>query len=239
MPLINIGGGSICPQLHNGDCLDVMKSIPDKSVNLVLTDPPYGIKYKSNARTKTRQFAVLKNDDNDFRFETYPEMYRVLKKNACCIVFCSWKNYAKDFNKLSELFDIKNVIVWWKKGGGMGDLKHTISTDYELAIICHKGKCEIRGKREGSVWQFNKVSPNKMVHATEKPVELLSHLVEKFTDEGDVILDPFMGSGSTGVACANTGRNFIGIELDTEYFKIAESRINEAFFYTQIKREEV
>ena len=107
-------------------------------------------------------------------------------------------------------------------------MKHTLLTDYELAIVCHKGRCKIRGKRDGSVWECNKVAPAKMVHPTQKPLEIIQRLIEKFSDENCVVLDPFLGSGTTAVACVNTNRNFIGIELDEQYFKIAEQRINAA-----------
>jgi len=208
-----------------GDCLELMKEIPDNSVDLILTDPPYGIKYKSNMRTKSPKFEMLANDNNSTRFMVYPEMYRVLKDNSAAIVFASWKNYAEDYIELSKYFDIKNAIVWWKHGGGIGDLKHTLITDYEIAIICHKGKCKIRGKRSGSVWECNKVNPNKMLHPTQKPEKLLEELIEKYSDSGTTVLDPFMGSGTTGMACVNTGRDFIGIEIDEDYFKIAQARI--------------
>ncbi len=102
--------------IYNRDCIEGMKLIPDNSIDLIVTDPPYGIKYQSN-RTKTEKFAVLKNDDNDLRFVSYKEMFRVLKENACCIVFASWKNYAADYIELEKLFSIKNAIIWFKKGG--------------------------------------------------------------------------------------------------------------------------
>ena len=212
-------------KLMQGDCLELMENIPYGSVDLVLTDPPYGIKYKSNMRTKSSKFEMLANDNNSTRFMVYPEMYRALKDNSVAIVFASWKNYAEDYIELSKYFDIKNVIVWWKHGGGIGDLKHTLSTDYEIAIVCHKGKCKIRGKRCGSVWECNKVNPNKMLHPTQKPEKLLEELIEKYSDSGATVLDCFMGSGSTGVACLNTNRRFIGIELDETYFNIAKERI--------------
>lgn len=214
--------------LRNGDCLELMKGIPDKSIDLVVTDPPYGINYQSNMRVKSEKFDILKNDDNDLRFLAFQELHRVLKDDCVCIVFASWKNYHKDFSELDKLFDIKNVIVWRKHGGGIGDLKHTLSTDYELDIVCHKGRGKIRGKRDGSVWECNKVAPAKMVHPTQKPLEIIQRLIEKFSDENCVVLDPFLGSGTTAVACVNTNRNFIGIELDEKYFKIAEQRINAA-----------
>lgn len=215
-------------ELIQGDCLELMKDIPDKSIDMVLTDPPYGIKYKSNMRTKSPKFEMIANDNNSARFLVYPEMYRVLKDDSAAIVFASWKNYAEDYIELSKCFDIKNVIVWWKHGGGIGDLKHTLLTDYEIAIICHKGKCKIRGKRIGSVWECNKVNPNKMLHPTQKPEKLLEELIEKYSDSDETVLDCFMGSGSTGVACINTNRSFIGIEKEAKYFDIACRRIEDA-----------
>ena len=214
--------------IYNEDCLEGMKLIPDDSIDLIVTDPPYGIKYQSNFRTKTEKFAVLKNDDNDLRFVSYLEMFRVLKQNACCIVFASWKNFAYDYMELEKLFSIKNTIIWFKKGGGLGDLKHSLSTDYEIAIVCHKGKCPIRGKRDGSVWEVTKVNPNKMQHPTQKPTELIERLIEKFSDEGDIVLDPFLGSGTTAVAAVNTNRHYIGFEVDETYFDIACKRLDEA-----------
>ena len=121
--------------------MEIMKSMPNDSVNMILTDPPYGINYSSNWRTKIEKFPVLKNDDNDNRLLAYSEFARILKNNSVAIVFASWKNVAVDIQELQKYFDIKNVIVWFKGGGGIGDLKYTLSTDYELAIVCHKGKC--------------------------------------------------------------------------------------------------
>ena len=176
---------------------------------------------------------MLKNDDNDVRLSAYTEFARVLKDDSVCVVFASWKNFAYDFIELRKHFDIKNVIVWWKRGGGLGDLRHSLLTDYEFAIVCHKGKARIRGKRIGSVWECPKLNPNKMVHPTQKPEQLIERLIEKWSDDGDCVFDPFMGSGTTGVACVNTGRRFIGIELDKTYFEIAEQRIKDAVFSLQ------
>lgn len=221
----------LCPlNLQHGDCLELMKGIPNESIDMILTDPPYGISYSSNMRTRSEKFDVLKNDDNNIRLAAYSEFDRIMKNNSVAIVFASWKNVAKDIDELQKHFDVKNIIVWFKGGSGLGDLKHTLSTDYELAIVCHKGKCRIRGKREGSVWQFGKVNPNKMVHPTQKPVDLIEKMILKFTDENAVVFDAFMGSGSTGVAAVNTKRNFIGFELDDKYFEIAKQRINDAAF---------
>jgi len=212
--------------LRLGDCLVEMKKIPDQSIDLVLTDPPYGIDYQSNGRTVSKKFDKLQNDANDFRFEIYPEIKRVLKNDCVAGIFCSFKNYAKDYAFLCKHFDIKNCIVWDKGGGGIGDLFHSLSTDYEFLLVCHKGNCKIRGKREGSVWSIGKVNPNIMRHPTEKPTSLCFKFIEKFSDSDTIILDPFMGSGTTGEAAKRLGRNFIGIEIEPKYFNIAKRRID-------------
>lgn len=211
--------------IHNEDCLETMKRMADKSVDLVLTDPPYGIDYQSNMRVMSKKFDKLVNDNNDSRFLAYAEFYRLLKDNCVAIVFCSFKNYADDYNELKKYFNIKNCIIWSKGGGGIGDLSHSLLTDYEMAIVAHKGMAKIRGKRYGSVWNSSKVDPNKMFHPTEKPVDLISKMVESFSDEGNIVLDPYLGGGSTALACRMLKRNYIGIEISSEYCKIAQDRI--------------
>lgn len=106
-------------------------------------------------------------------------------------------------------------------------MKHSLLTDYEIAIVCHKGKCPIRGKRDGSVWEVTKMNPNKMQHPTQKPTELIERLIEKFSDEGNIVLDPFLGSGTTAVAAVKTNRHYIGFEIDETYFDVSGQRLDE------------
>lgn len=209
-----------------GDCLEVMKKIPDKSIDLVLTDPPYGIEYQSNMRKVSLKFNKIKNDNNNSRFKSYKEFNRLLKDNGIAIVFASFKNYAYDYIELQKYFNIRNAIVWSKGGGGIGDLKHSLSTDYEIAIIAHKGNAEIQGKREGSVWKIPKILGSHMLHPTEKPMELLKRIIEKFSTTEHIVLDCYAGSGSTLVAAKQLKRDFIGIEISPEYCKIAEERLS-------------
>ena len=125
--------------------------------------------------------------------------------------------------KLKNYFDAKNQIVWFKGGGGMGDLKGNFSYNYESIMFATNGKHRIRGKRDGSVWQIGKCKQE--FHETQKPVELIQKIIEHSSDEGMTVFDPFMGSGTTGVACKNLNRNFIGIELNEDYYLTAKKRI--------------
>jgi site-specific DNA-methyltransferase (adenine-specific) len=209
------------------DCLEYMKMMPDKCVDLILTDPPYGIEFRSNMRVMSKKFDKLENDNNEMRFDAFKEVARILKDNSVIMSFCSFKNYADDYNELKKYFSIKNCIIWNKGGGGIGDLTHSLSTDYEMAIIGHKGMCQIRGKRDGSVWDTGKVNPNTMVHPTEKPKDLIIRMIDKFSDKEHLIFDPFMGSWTTARACKDLGRNFIGCELSEEYCKIGEQRLRQ------------
>lgn len=207
----------------NGDCLYQLKHMTSNYVDMILTDPPYGINYQSNVR-KNKMRRIL-NDDNDFRFLVYDEFKRVMKDDSICCVFCSWKNFSKDYEYLSNIFKVLNVIVWHKPGGGLGDLKHTLSTDYELCIVCAKGSPTIYSKRNGSVISVKKVNPSLMKHPTEKPVDLYRYIIQTWTKKGDVVLDCFAGSFVNAIACIKTGRKYICIELDKTYYKQGVKRI--------------
>lgn len=219
-------------ELKKGDCLELIKDIPDGSVDLVLTDPPYGISYKTNHRKdKHHDFcSVIQNDENAEMFlKLTKEIFRVMKENSGGFVFACWKNFGDFFYELKNNgFHIKNIIIWDKGNWTAGDLKGAFGSQYEIVIFFTKGRPLIRGKRYSDIWRFKRVVGLKQVHQNQKPVELLERAIQAFSDENDTILDCFMGSGSTGVACVNTGRNFIGIELDDHYFSIAKERIEKA-----------
>lgn len=220
-------------KLLNGDCLEVMKQIPNGSVDMVLTDPPYLCDY-SRHDSKSRFSKKIANDENNSANESMiekylQECYRIMKDNTAIYCFCNYKKI--DFFKQqieTAGFNLKNIIIWDKQRNGMGDLSTTFGYSYEFIIFASKGQPKIRGKRISDVWQFARVKPKEQEHQNQKPVDLLVQAIEKSSDEGAVIFDGFMGVGSTGVACINTNRDFIGIELDENYFNIAKKRIEEA-----------
>lgn len=220
-------------KLYQGDCLEVMKDIEDGSVDLVVTDPPYLCDY-SRHDNKSRFSKKIANDENTDKNEKmirqyFKECYRIMKKDTAIYCFCNYKKidfFKQELEKTG--FNLKNIIVWDKQRNGMGDLKTTFGYSHEFILFASKGQPKIRGRRISDVWQFKRVSSKQQVHQNQKPTELLSLAITKSSDEGMIVFDGFMGSGSTGVACLNTNRNFIGIELDEGYFEIAQNRIEEA-----------
>lgn len=209
-------------ELLHGDCLELMKDIPDGSVDMVLTDPPYGMSFQSDHRKN--KYDKIKGDSNlNWLDDFVNEIYRVSKPNTAHYVFCSFHHIDKFKQAIERKFKIKNILTWVKNNTSMGDLKGDFAPKTEFVIFFHKGRKLINGKRDSNVLEFKRTQ-NKL-HPTQKPVDMLEFMIEKFSDESDTILDPFMGSGSTGVACLNTNRNFIGIELDETYFNLAKERI--------------
>ena len=215
--------------LRCGDCLELMKDMPDGSIDLIVTDPPYLIKYKTNYRkNKTHDFcSEILNDDNYALISNYiKECYRILKDNTAMYMFCNCDRVDYFKQELEKTgFKIKNMIIWVKNNWTAGDLKAQFGKQYEIIFLVNKGRKYFNGKRITDVWNFDRVSGNKQVHQNQKPVDLLEQCILKHSKENDIVFDGFMGVGSTGVACLNTNRNFIGIELDEKYFNIAKERI--------------
>lgn len=139
-------------------------------------------------------------------------------------MLCNAKNVGIFKQELERKFRIKNLLVWVKNNHGTGDLKGDFAPKHELIWFVVKGRPLLTGKRIPNVLNFAKTG-NKL-HPTEKPVDLMEELIKSFSKENDVILDPFMGSGSTLVACNNLNRKYIGVELSEEYFDITKKRLD-------------
>lgn len=222
--------------IKNGDCLELMKNIPDNSIDMILTDPPYKITARGNGGNSGGMFQkkevnngkVFKVNDLDIE-DWLPEFYRVLKDGTHCYIMTNNKNithYLSVINS-SPFHFIKNLI-WVKDNKIMGQ---TYMSQFEYVIMLRKGKHKrINDCGQSDVLQIpNKKMKNlegKTIHDTEKPTKLNEILISNSTNEGEIVLDPFMGIGGCGVACVNTNRNFIGIELDENYFEIAKERID-------------
>lgn len=211
-----------------GDCLERMKEIPSESVDSVITDPPYGMDYQSAWRSVEKRFKKIANDKKPFIW-FLNDANRIVKPGGAILCFSDWRNQEAWRNAIENSgFKIRSQIVWDKLSHGMADPKTCFSPQHEIIWFATKGKFVFHGGRPKSVISSMRVNSNDLVHPNEKPVKLMEELIESITPTGGVVLDPFLGSGSTGVAAKNLNRNFIGIERDPEYFKIAEKRIESA-----------
>lgn len=215
--------------IYNQDCLEGMKTIPDESIDLIVTDPPYLISYKTNYRNdKKHKFcSEILNDNNPTLISNYiRESYRILKNNSAMYIFCNAVKVDLFKKELESAgFNIKNMIVWVKNNHTAGDLIAQYGKKYEIIFYVNKGRAVIRGKRLTDVWEFSRVSGNKQLHQNQKPTDLIKQCIEKSSDPDAIIFDGFIGSGTTAIACIETGRHYIGYELDPEYYHIAQNRI--------------
>ena len=249
-------------EIFNGDCLEIMdKLIEDNvKVDMILTDPPYGIKYQNNY-TLNKHKKIINDDVIDYK--TFGEKaFSILNDNAHAYFFTRFDVYPYHYMQLQEAgFKVKNVLII-EKGqiGGVGDLKGSYANNAEWIIFCQKGRREFNkttlmkntkpsGKkcarlgnpiqeyktRFNTCW-FGEEYPkstynsswqkkNNIFHPTIKNVECLEWLTQISSNINDIIFDPFMGSGSTGVAALNLHRKFIGIEKEKEYFDMSKKRI--------------
>ena len=221
-------------KLYQGDCLEVMNNIEDGSVDLVVTDPPYEITTKGAGIYKQadKQYVKELNGMKDgFSEEVLDELCRVMKK-INIYFFCSQKQIIP----LLDYFVKKKKCNWnilsWHKTNPIPACGNKYLTDTEFILFFREKGVKVYGsfdtKRTWYATPLNQSDKKKYGHPTVKPQAILENLVVNSSQEGEVVLDCFMGSGSTGVACLNTNRNFIGIELDEGYFNIAQNRIEEA-----------
>lgn len=201
------------------DALNINILMQGKKADLVFTDLPYGYEYQSNMRTKSKKFDVLKNDDKILEF--MPAIKDICK--GFIFICTTWKVLDKWLPLFNKYYDLTNMIIWDKGGGGIGDLEHTFSTDYEI-ILCSNNGAKITGKRIGSVWNVPKDNASDYVHATQKPVKLSAIAIENTTNKNGVVLDIFGGSGSTLIACEQLNRKCYCMELDPKYCDVIIKR---------------
>ena len=221
--------GDLFAHLDCDNCIDFIKGMPDKCVDLVVTDPPYGIKYKTNYRIDPEHdfCSCILNDNNCSVIEKFiKEIYRVMKDDTAMFMFASPKrilDYERFFR--DSKFTIKNRIVWVKNNWTAGDLRGQFGQQYEIIYLAAKGRPLIRGKRWPDVWNFDRVPSSIAIHQNQKPVPLLERCIESFSDAGQFVFAPFAGSASTAIAALNTGRNFGGVELNSNEYAKAVLRL--------------
>ena len=216
-------------KIYNEDCLVGMKNISDNSIDLIVTDPPYLVKYKTGRRKdKSHKFTKeILNDDNEQLLKDYiKECHRIMKNDTAMYMFCSSNKVDFFKQELEKYFTIKNMIIWVKNNHTAGDLQSAFGRKYEIVFLVNKGRSKFNGTRLTDVWEFKRVAGKGQLHQNQKPVEMIEQCIEKHSNENDVVFDGFMGSGTTAIACINTNRNYIGFELDEEYYETSIKRIN-------------
>ena len=211
---------------HRLGCLDatveedVKKLMDGKKADCVFTDPPYGIDYKSNWReqkTKTK-FNKIKGDSNVT--DIYPMLRSICKNNSVIYLWTShqvypqWRGFAKDI--------YKSTIIWYKKTGGMGDLKAEYGHNYEMCIYSMIGRCEFVGDRPKAVWEIGTENFNELIHPTQKPVSLAVNAIKHHALSN--VVDLFGGSGSTLIACEQLNRKCYMAEIDPIYIQVILER---------------
>lgn len=219
--------------LLQGDCLKLMSKLPDKAVDLVVTDPPYDVYAEKGggAFGNRNSYKEIEFMSNGFNETVLDELMRVMKKTNIYI-FCS----QKQIPFLIDYFVHKHGCNWnlltWHKTNPIPTCKNKYLSDTEYIFFAREKGVPIYGeystKKTYYVTPLNAKEKKLYKHPTVKPQMILKNLIVNSSKENDIVLDPFVGSGSTGVAAVQLHRNFIGMELDPKYFKIAKQRIESA-----------
>ena len=220
-------------RIYQGDCLTLMKEMPDKSVDLVLTDPPYSEKTHVGMRSMSKDGHAATSIDFDSIDESelriiFNEIGRVSK--AWIVSFIDWRHAAILEEHPPNNLDFVRLGIWVKPNGMPQLTADRPSMGWEAIAFLHRSdkKKEWNGGGSSSVFTHNNVRAGRFVanfHPTEKPLGLVQELLDLFSKPGDIVLDPFCGSGTTAIACKMTGRNYIAMEKDKKYYDVALERI--------------
>ena len=206
---------NILNTIQNVDCFDGFKMIPDKSIDLIFTDPPYGL----------NKVGIRNDHDLSLFYASLPESYRVLKDDSFYITFFSTK-FLPDIFKNNPFTYYWNFILHCPNGRVSSSIGFT---KYMSCMVFKKGDAKIirKGKDIFMDTPGSMIEPDErfITHPTPKPKTFIKEILAMFSKENDVVLDPFIGSGSVAVACKQIKRNYIGFEIDEKYSKIANERV--------------
>ena len=228
-------------ELEHDDCRSVEWGlISPERIRMILTDPPYGVEYQSR-RGRTHDHdqvsrAIANDSTLDGAIRIFQEAMEAIlpwTDDECeMYVFTRWDIVTEWAMVIDNLpgFQYKALLVWDKGDLGMGDIDASWCPSYEFIIYAKKGRRNLNHQRE-SVLRFSRVGAKQRIHPTEKPVALLEELIKISTSPGDLIVDPFAGSASTLVAAKNLGRSCIGVEYDSERYKLASQRLQQSLFF--------
>jgi DNA modification methylase len=233
--------------LINADCLDVLPTLSSNSVDMIFTDPPYGYNNNNGDLIANREMALgrgnpgpprpIINDGseaNDIFRAFIKQAARILRPGGCCCCCCGGgggpdPQFARWSLWIDEVLCFKQMVVWDKGPMGMG---WHYRRSYETVLVAQKGNScnwyDTTNRIENIIrpgdYGIRKIIPSANEHPTAKPVALAKHFIKLHTKSGDTVLDPFMGEGTTGIACERLDREFVGIEIDKSYFHAAARR---------------
>lgn len=225
--------------IEQGDCLELMKNIPDKSIDLVVTDPPYLIENtKAGGKSKLAKSIQKMNDEIEsssltkgFDVKILNEIVRVMK-NINIYIWCNHKQIPMYFDYFVKERKCSFDILIWNKTNATPLFNNKYLTDKEYCLYFRKrGLCKPKSYNDAKTVFYQPINAKdkkKYGHPTIKPLNIIETIIKNSSNSEDIILDPFLGSGTTAVAAVNTNRHYIGFELDSDYFNIACERLNAA-----------
>lgn len=214
--------------LYLGDCREILPTLTALvgKVHCVPMDPPYGISYQTNHRKVMDTPEMLQGDQEaplwclglaESLLASSGALYVCTRFDVVPIWMAAIRSCG---------LTLKTTVVWDKTNHTAGDLEGDYGNQTELVLFAHRGEHKLRGGRDVNLWRIPR--PPAGDHPTPKPVDLMARMIRNSTDAGDLVLDPFMGSGTTGVAAVKMGRRFVGIEVEPKYFDLSCKRISEA-----------
>jgi DNA modification methylase len=210
------------------NCIDALKQMPDDSVDLIIADPPYGISRNLNCKGK-RLGTTAKLDFNFGEWDKFEKEWfglAVHKTRGWMMTFCAKKDVGHFIDVLEKnKFIAVDVLVWQKPDPVPLNAKSRFLNAWEAVVIGKKPGAYWGSKYEHNIIKVQAPKGKNRVHPTQKPVELIKKLVALTTKKGDLVLDPFMGSGTTAAACVELNRNYIGFEISKEYCRLANQRL--------------
>lgn len=212
-----------------GDCMDEKIGLPSldvESVDFCIADPPYGIDFQSSRRTESQRFKKIANDKKPFIAFIRP-LFDLLKDQGRAIIFYRWDVAQVFIDECEDAgFNIMGEIIWDKVIHGMGDLKASPGPQHESAIYVTKGRYEFKNGRPKSIYRCPRVSNTHQIHPNEKPTGLYKALTRDYATVGEMCIDPFVGGGNSLRAWDSMGFNYVGYEIDPDYYAAAKNRIS-------------
>lgn len=211
-------------RIEHSDAVRLLQSLKPDSVQVVVADPPYGIAYHSNYYKGRNPHKPVANDW-DFSIAGFLQAAAsVLASGGVVYLFTRWDVLPVWASFVCAPLELKNVIVWKKDNWSAGDLKGNFGFQYEMVMFLVKGRHLLRGKRWPNVWEFPRVPHSELLHPAQKPLGLVKRAIESSSSEGELVVDPYCGSGTTGLACQELGRSFVLGDLDPEMVRVSCKR---------------